>query len=564
MLCSLFDGPIQGAKDRKKGPGFVVSCSVHRISTLSQNSSYALIYSFFSYTLQVATAKMGMLYGMGGMIALIAGYWIDSSYTYSDGRWLIAVSIAPGALLGLATALSVAMTGLPEMVGAYNGFGGLAAAIEGFGLYLDPNATNLMRGGEFVAEQTDEQLWVQGIALVFSIVIGMMTFTGSTVAVLKLHGTLASKPRIIPMRGLMTLVFFATMTVFGALAFSGDQSWNDREAGLIFLIMLAVVAGLYGFTAVVRCFYFSLAVGSLAVYIKLTLNLIFLVLRIFQMAIGGGDMPVSISFLNSLSGFSTSAAGFMLSNKALVISGAFVGCSGIILTLVMCKAMNRSIANVLIGGWGEGSAKAVVPGEKAEGTVQTVTAEDVVEMLTDAKSVIVVPGYGMVRANGTHLNRTLLVALNAVLNYTPSSFLQAVAKAQHAVAELARRLRARGIKIRFAIHPVAGRMPGHMNVLLAEARVPYDITLSMDDINPDFPQTDVVLVLGGNDIVNPGAEDDPSSPIAGMPVLQVWKAKQTIVMKRSLRVGYAGVDNPLFVMPNNVSLLQSPRSQLET
>jgi NAD/NADP transhydrogenase beta subunit len=308
---------------------------------------------------------MGMLYGMAGMIALIAGYWINVNYTYGDGPWLIAASIAPGAIIGLVTAAAVAMTGLPEMIGAYNGFGGLAAALEGFGLYLDPNATNLMRGGDPIAPQSDAQLWVQGIALVLSIVIGMMTFTGSMVAVLKLHGNIASKPRVIPMRGLVTLLDFAAMAVFGALAFSGEQSWNDRGAGLVYLIIVGVIAGVYGVTAV--------------------------------MAIGGGDMPVSIAFLNSLSGFSTSAAGFMLSNKALVVAGAFVGCSGIILTLIMCNAMNRSISNVLIGAWGEGSSTQASPqGEMAQGTVQTVSTEDVVELLTDAKSVIVVPGYGMV------------------------------------------------------------------------------------------------------------------------------------------------------------------------
>jgi len=248
-------------------------------------------------------------------------------------------------------------------------------------------------------------------------------------------------------------------------------------------------------------------------------------------------MPVSIAFLNSLSGFSTSAAGFMLSNKALVVAGAFVGCSGIILTLVMCRAMNRSVQHVLLGGFGEGSATQIKPtkndGEE-QGSVKTVSAEDVVDTLTDSKSVIIVPGYGM-----------------------------AVAKAQHSIAELTSRLRARGIQVRFAIHPVAGRMPGHMNVLLAEANVPYDITLSMDDINADFPETDTVLILGGNDIVNPGAQTDPDSPIAGMPVLEVWKAKQTIVMKRSLRVGYAGVDNPLFIKPNNSMYLGDAKQSTE-
>lgn len=315
---------------------------------------------------------MGILYGIGGMIALIAAYWADAAYTYNDGTWLIAVAMSPGAIVGLVTAYAVGMTSLPEMVGAYNGFGGLAAALEAMGLYLDPNNTNLVRNGEVVAELTDSQLIVQAIALVLSVVIGMTTFTGSMVAVGKLHGTIASKPRVVPCRSVVTVIMMALMVVFGVLPFTGDQYWNDRGAGLTFLCLLAVVAGAYGLIAV--------------------------------MAIGGGDMPVSISFLNSLSGFSTSAAGFMLSNKALVVSGAFVGCSGIILTLVMCHAMNRSVANVLIGGWGDDGVTTGVTtthpaaGEpQTEGKVQTVTAEEVVDMLTDAKSVIVVPGYGMVR-----------------------------------------------------------------------------------------------------------------------------------------------------------------------
>lgn len=445
---------------------------------------------------KVSTSKMGMLYGMAGMTALIVAYWANEAYTYDNGIWLVAVSMAPGIAIGLASAFGVAMTSLPEMVGAYNGLGGLAAALEGIGLYLDPNAIHLVRYGQPQDKQTDPMLWVQGIALVLSIVIGMMTFTGSMVAVGKLNGTIASKPRVIPCRALFTLGIFAAMAVFGALAFAGDPRWNDRDDGLAYLLVVTVLAAVEGVTAV--------------------------------MAIGGGDMPVSISFLNSLSGFSTSAAGFMLSNKALVVSGAFVGCSGIILTMVMCQAMNRSVSHVLLGGFGDGATTKTAPAEPQapQGTVQQVSAEEVVQILTNAKSVIIVPGYGM-----------------------------AVAKAQHSIQELTSRLRNRGILVRFAIHPVAGRMPGHMNVLLAEANVPYDITLGMDEINADFKETDAVLILGGNDIVNPGAERDPHSPIAGMPVLKVWEAKQTIVMKRSLRVGYAGVDNPLFFHENNAMYL---------
>jgi NAD/NADP transhydrogenase beta subunit len=312
---------------------------------------------------------MGMLYGMVGMTALMVSYWVDTAYTYADGPWLIAASMAPGAVLGIWSALAVAMTGLPQMVGAYNGFGGLAAALEGYGLYLDPTATYLVRNGELVADQTDSMLFVQAIALVLSIVIGMMTFTGSFVAVLKLNGNIASKSRIIPYRAATNLIMLAAMAAFGALAFSGKQKWNDRGAGLAYLVVVGILSSIYGIFAV--------------------------------MAIGGGDMPVSIAFLNAMSGFSTSAAGFMLNNKALVVGGAFVGCSGIILTLVMCKYMNRSVANVLLGGFGEGSssqkAAKVKDEDEDEGVVREVSAEDVVEMLTSARSVIVVPGYGMVR-----------------------------------------------------------------------------------------------------------------------------------------------------------------------
>lgn len=308
---------------------------------------------------------MGMLYGIAGMTALIVAYWVDDTYTYGQGPWMIAASIAPGALLGLISAGYVQMTGLPEMVGAYNGFGGLAATVAAYGLYLDPGATWLVRDGVQVVEQTDEMLIVQAIALLLSVVIGMMTFTGSMVATLKLHGTIASKPVIFPARGLYTAVIFAIMIVFGVLAFSGNQSWNDRQAGIAYLAIVGAAAGLYGYTAV--------------------------------MAIGGGDMPVSISFLNSLSGFSTTATGFMLSNKALVVAGAFVGCSGIILTLVMCKAMNRKVSNVLLGGFGEGSSTQKAEGPKEEGSVTVIEADEVVEALTSAKSVIIVPGYGMVR-----------------------------------------------------------------------------------------------------------------------------------------------------------------------
>ena len=439
------------------------------------------------------------------MLALILGYWLDTAYTFDHGSWVIGACMAPGLILGLVSALSVEMTGLPELVGAFNGLGGLAAALEGIALYLDPNATEFVRGGVNLYKQPEAMLWVQAIALILSIVIGSMTFTGSCVAVMKLHGTIASKPRIPPFRWIVTFLMVLIIVVCSVLAFTGgNRTWNDRDDGLAMIMIVTFVSSVWGVIGV--------------------------------LAIGGGDMPVSISFLNSLSGFSTSAAGFMTVNKALVVSGAFVGCSGIILTLVMCKAMNRSIYHVLMGGFGDSGRLSSVGDNKsdADGHVTEVTAEDVVDALTSSKSVIIVPGYGM-----------------------------AVAKAQHAIADMTQILRKRGINVRFAIHPVAGRLPGHMNVLLAEARVPYDIILGMDEINKDFPETDAVLVIGANDTVNPAAQTDPDSPIAGMPVLEVWKAKQTFVMKRSLRVGYAGVDNPLFVQPNNAMYLGDAKTSVE-
>lgn len=323
---------------------------------------------------------MGILYGMVGMAVLMGAIWADVTYTYEDGLWLVAVSVAPGAIAGVISGFTVAMTSLPEMVGLYNGFGGLAAAFTGYGLYLDPNSIYLVRHGTIIMEQTDHMLIVQAIALVLSIVIGMMTFTGSMIASFKLNGMIASKPVIVPYRGPITIILFALMIAFGVLSFTGDQTWNDRTLGITYLSIVGLLSSIYGIIA--------------------------------TMAIGGGDMPVSICFLNSLSGFSTSATGFMLSNKALVVSGAFVGCSGIILTLVMCNAMNRSVMHVLLGGFGEGAKPKVVhkshkkgvedsdstPEEEEEeqGTVQELTAEEVVTKLVNAKSVIIVPGYGMV------------------------------------------------------------------------------------------------------------------------------------------------------------------------
>ena len=361
---------------------------------------------------KVPTAKMGIIYGIIGMICLIAAFWADNTYTYNHGLYLIAISMSPGIIIGITSAISVEITSLPELVGAYNGLGGLSAVLEAIGLYLDPiNSIYHNRYGVDVGLKSAEFLIVQGIALLLSIVIGMMTFTGSFIAVLKLNGMIASKPKVIPCRWVVTCVILLGVIIASFMTFfGGETSWNDRYIGLICLMVVTALSGIYGVIAV--------------------------------MAIGGGDMPVSISFLNSLSGFSTSAAGFMLLNKALVVSGAFVGCSGIILTMVMCKAMNRSLVNVIIGGWGEGATKSTI-GSKTKsdddeetGTVTYFSSSDVIRMLTEAKSVIIVPGYGM-----------------------------AVAKAQFALSQLATKLQRRGVKVKFAIHPVAGRLPGHMSKL---------------------------------------------------------------------------------------------------
>ncbi len=389
----------------------IISIKHQDISSLISCVSHSYTTSGLMGLSKVPSAKMGILYGIIGMCLLISAFWADTTYTYGHGQYLIAISMTPGILIGLFSAFSVEITSLPELVGGYNGLGGLAAVLEAIGLYFDPDSSIYhVRNGSKLMLKNNDFLIVQGIALMLSIIIGMMTFTGSMIAVMKLNGTIASKPRVIPFRWPITMIILAGIVVCSVLTFTlGETAWDDRYLGLVNIMIVTGLSGMYGVIAV--------------------------------MAIGGGDMPVSISFLNSLSGFSTSAAGFMLSNKALVVSGAFVGCSGIILTLVMCNAMNRSIANVIIGGWGEGSASKSSTKKKSgdaehqeTGTVTKVSSAEVIKMLTGAKSVIIVPGYGM-----------------------------AVAKAQFALSQLTAKLQRRGVKVRFAIHPVAGRLPGHMS-----------------------------------------------------------------------------------------------------
>ncbi|MGI9132471.1 MAG: NAD(P)(+) transhydrogenase (Re/Si-specific) subunit beta, partial [Rhodoferax sp.] len=341
---------------------------------------------------------------------------------------------------------------------------------------------------------------IHEVEIYVGILIGAVTFSGSLIAFGKLNGKIDGKPLTLPGRHWMNLAGLLVVIYFGGV-FMNSHTIAD---GITPLVVMTVISGLFGIHMV--------------------------------MAIGGADMPVVVSMLNSYSGWAAAATGFMLSNDLLIVTGALVGSSGAILSYIMCKAMNRGFFSVIAGGFGTGSSTPAAGGAAAQpaGEVVPVSALETAELLRESKSVIIVPGYGM-----------------------------AVAQAQHTVFEITKLLRQRGVNIRFGIHPVAGRMPGHMNVLLAEAKVPYDIVLEMDELNDDFPQTDVAMVIGANDIVNPGAQDDPNSPIAGMPVLEVWKAKTSIVMKRSMASGYAGVDNPLFYKENNRMLFGDAKKMLD-
>ena len=428
------------------------------------------------------TARRGNIYGVVGMgIAILATIMMARV----TGYVAIVVAMAIGATIGIVIAKRVVMTDMPQLVAILHSFVGLAAVLVGFASYLDP--ANALTGVERTIHDTEIYLGV---------LIGAVTFTGSIVAFGKLQGVVRSNPLILPARHWLNL---------GLLLVSLWLGWRfigaaDHGDGLWALSAMTVLAFLFGIHMV--------------------------------MAIGGADMPVVVSMLNSYSGWAAAATGFMLSNDLLIVTGALVGSSGAILSHIMCRAMNRHFLSVIAGGFGETKGAALAVGVGQE--VVAVSAEEAAQILRDAESVVIVPGYGM-----------------------------AVAQAQYPVYEITRKLREDGVNVRFAIHPVAGRMPGHMNVLLAEARVPYDIVLEMDEINKEFPHTDAVLVIGANDIVNPSAETDPNSPIAGMPVLEVWKAKTVIVMKRSMATGYAGVDNPLFFEENTRMLFGDAKKSVE-
>ena len=427
------------------------------------------------------TAKRGNLYGIIGMALAIGATALGAGITNYTA--LVAV-IIPGVVIGAILASRVEMTEMPELVAVLHSFVGLAAVLVGIGNYLHPEP------GLVGAEET-----IHMIEIYVGVFIGAVTFTGSVVAFGKLKAIISSKPLVLPARHLLNIGLLVGTVALG-FVFMGAEG----TAGLPSLLGMCALAGLLGMHLVA--------------------------------AIGGADMPVVISMLNSYSGWAAAAAGFMLSNDLLIVTGALVGSSGAILSIIMCEAMNRSFISVILGGFGQGSAQS--GGSSAPGgTATSTTVEEVVELLNDASSVIITPGYGM-----------------------------AVAQAQHAVADITKILRDRKVNVRFGIHPVAGRLPGHMNVLLAEANVPYDVVLEMEEINDDFSDTDVVLVIGANDTVNPSALEDPTSPIAGMPVLEVWNAANVVVMKRSLSVGYAGVDNPLFYKDNTQMLFGDAKANV--
>jgi len=431
------------------------------------------------------SSRRGNLYGMVGMsIALLSTIFgvVTANYPILIG------GMAIGGSVGIVLARKVQMTQMPELVAILHSLVGLAAVLVGFANFMDPTATADLSHGERV---------IHGVETYLGILIGAVTFSGSVIAFGKLSAKISGKPLMLPGRHWLNLSLLLGAIWFGKMFL--DQA--DVGAGIQPLLMMTVVALLFGIHMV--------------------------------MAIGGADMPVVVSMLNSYSGWAAAATGFMLSNDLLIVVGALVGSSGAILSYIMCRAMNRKFIAVIAGGFGTsgGSAVAATPG----GEVVSVSAEETAALLRAARNVVIVPGYGM-----------------------------AVAQAQHTVNEITKVLRAKGINVRFGIHPVAGRMPGHMNVLLAEARVPYDIVLEMDEINGDFPNTDVSVVIGANDIVNPAAQEVPDSPIAGMPVLEVWKGETTIVLKRSMATGYAGVDNPLFYKENTRMLFGDAKESLDS
>jgi len=436
------------------------------------------------------TSRRGNLYGIIGMTIAVLATIFGPQVTTAGLPYIVGAMVI-GACVGLYAARVVKMTQMPELVALMHSLVGLAAMLVGYANFVDPAVSVGMTPAERVIHE---------IEMYLGVLIGAVTFSGSVIAFGKLSARISGKPVLLPGRHLINLVGLLVVVYCG---YQFIRAGSVAEA-MTPMIVMTVIALLFGVHMV--------------------------------MAIGGADMPVVVSMLNSYSGWAAAATGFMLSNDLLIVTGALVGSSGAILSYIMCRAMNRNFLSVIAGGFGtDSTAPAAASGAvQPAGEVNPINATETAELLRDAKSVIIVPGYGM-----------------------------AVAQAQHTVNEITKALREKGVNVRFGIHPVAGRMPGHMNVLLAEAKVPYDIVFEMDELNDDFPDTDVAMVIGANDIVNPAAQEDPTSPIAGMPVLEVWKAKNSIVMKRSMASGYAGIDNPLFYKDNNHMLFGDAKKMLD-
>jgi len=430
------------------------------------------------------SARRGNLYGMIGMtIAVLVTISAFVTKNYS----VLIIVLAAGGALGFVLSRRVQMTQMPELVAILHSLVGLAAVLIGYATFLDPNI-----------QFTGIEKTIHDIEIFIGIGIGAMTFTGSIIAYGKLSGMIGGQPMLLPARHWLNLAMFIAVIIVG-IQFVGAETHADAQTMLIIMTVITLAFGVH-----------------------------------MVAAIGGADMPVVISMLNSYSGWAAAATGFMLSNDLLIVTGALVGSSGAILSYIMCRAMNRNFISVIAGGFGTsgGSASA---GTGEEGEVVTIDIAETAQLLKTAKEVMVVPGYGM-----------------------------AMAQAQHAISDISKTLIDKGVNVRFGIHPVAGRMPGHMNVLLAEAKVPYDIVYEMDEINDDFPNIDVSIIIGANDTVNPSALDDENSPIAGMPVLEVWKGDTTIVLKRGMAAGYAGVDNPLFVRENTRMLFGDAKESLDS
>jgi H+-translocating NAD(P) transhydrogenase subunit beta len=427
------------------------------------------------------SSRRGNLYGMIGMTVAVLATVFGPRVTMAGIPWIIGCMVVGGSI-GLYAARTVRMTQMPELVALMHSLVGLAAMLVGFANYIDPAASSHLAGSEKTIHE---------IEIYIGILIGAVTFSGSIIAFGKLSGKIGGKPLLLPARHWLNLVGLLVVIYFGR-EFLHAGSVSD---GMTALIVMTVIALLFGIHMV--------------------------------MAIGGADMPVVISMLNSYSGWAAAATGFMLSNDLLIVTGALVGSSGAILSYIMCRAMNRHFISVIAGGFGTGGGTPVVAGDGAQpaGEVNPILAVETAELLREAKSVIIVPGYGM-----------------------------AVAQAQHTVFEITKFLREKGVNVRFGIHPVAGRMPGHMNVLLAEADIPYDHLFEMDDINGEFPQCDVALVIGANDVTNPAARNNPASPIYGMPILDVDKAHIVMVIKRSMNPGFAGIDNDLYYLDKTLML----------